>query len=331
MLGELVRARRQQLGLTLIDASAGTGVSISVLSRLENGKAIRTDSLFRALHGFGLAAWIMPKGGDGAAMAEACRLAGWREIIGGPSPTKAPIPRVELVMDKTAPTLFLDFDGTLHVGHGVIDKDGKTSLDNGRELFEFASILVKILRPYPQVEIVLTTGWLQRFPIDKVISFLPQELGQRVVDTTKDLKPRFSYEKNGEGRTDVIVSYVYGKRLKNWLAIDDAVFGAHKFGYRPGELSEHFLLLNSERGIGDASAQKHIQSWLEKVRLAEQPTSVTDQQSVRAVPERELPIFYASQLEITPRRTPEDIRRAMAEGRFAEMNPGLAGYDEDET
>jgi hypothetical protein len=39
------------------------------------------------------------------------------------------------------------------------------------------------------------------------------------------------------------------------------------------------------------------------------------------------PVFYASSLKVTPPRTAEDIRRAMAEGRFAEMTPHQAGID----
>lgn len=37
------------------------------------------------------------------------------------------------------------------------------------------------------------------------------------------------------------------------------------------------------------------------------------------------PVFSAEQLQITPRRTTEDIRRAAAEGRVAEMTPDQAG------
>lgn len=72
-------------------------------------------------------------------------------------------------------------------------------------------------------------------------------------------------------------------------------------------------------------------SWLEQVHQAEQSASAKDQKSARAIPERELRIFPVSQLKVTPRRTPEDIRRAIAEGRFAEMTPSLAGYNDDET
>lgn len=37
------------------------------------------------------------------------------------------------------------------------------------------------------------------------------------------------------------------------------------------------------------------------------------------------PVFSAEQLLITPKRTAEDIRRDIAEGRVAEMTPGQAG------
>lgn len=57
-----------------------------------------------------------------------------------------------------------------------------------------------MLKPYPTVEIVFTTSWLQTLPVDAVISYLPPELALRVVDTTKDIRPRLSYEQSGAGR-----------------------------------------------------------------------------------------------------------------------------------
>lgn len=172
-------------------------------------------------------------------------------------------------MDRTTPTILLDYDGTLHAGHALLDGDGQITLDSGRPLFEFAPLLVEMLRPYSTVEIVLTTSWLQTLPVDAVISYLPPELARRVVDTTKGIKPRLSYEQSGAGRTDVIVSYTYGKRLKNWLTIDDSVYGAYKFGREPGELIQHFLLVDSARGINDDSALQRIQQWLIEVHRTE--------------------------------------------------------------
>lgn len=118
------------------------------------------------------------------------------------------------------------------------------------------------------MEIVLTTSWLQRLPTNTVVAYLPPELARRVVDTTKDIKPRLSYEQRGAGRTDVITSYACGKRLENWLAIDDSAYGAYKFGSEPGELVQHFVLLDSALGISDELAQQRIQEWLVEVHRA---------------------------------------------------------------
>jgi hypothetical protein len=166
---------------------------------------------------------------------------------------------------QTSPTQFIDYDGTLHIGHAVVDADGQVTLDSGRPLLEFAPLLVEMLKPYPAVQIVLTTTWLQTLSAEKVISYLPPGLARRVVDTTRGRKARLSYMLNGSGRTDIISCYAFGKGLKQWLAIDDSVYGAYHFGREPGELVRNFLLLDSTRGIGDEDAQQHIRDWLTEV------------------------------------------------------------------
>jgi len=168
----------------------------------------------------------------------------------------------KLILDRITPTLFVDYDGTLHSGHALLDTDGQVTLESGRPLFEYAPLLVEMLEPYPAVQIALTTSWLQTLPTERVISYLPQELARRVVDTTRDRKARFSYMQNGSGRTDIITCYAYGKRLNNWLAIDDSVYGVYHFGREPGELLQNFVLLGSAQGISDESAQQRIREWL---------------------------------------------------------------------
>ncbi|MHA6848651.1 HAD domain-containing protein [Ralstonia syzygii] len=268
-LGQLVKDRRAMLGLSLIDAACGVSVSTSVLVRLESGKPIRTESLFKVLTGLGLAMLVLPKAAAGEALWGLGHSVNWDSVARSLSPAKESVTRQELAMDRTTPTILLDYDGTLHAGHALLDGDGQITLDSGRPLFEFAPLLVEMLRPYSTVEIVLTTSWLQTLPVDAVISYLPPELARRVVDTTKGIKPRLSYEQSGAGRTDVIVSYTYGKRLKNWLTIDDSVYGAYKFGREPGELIQHFLLVDSARGINDDSALQRIQQWLIEVHRTE--------------------------------------------------------------
>jgi len=61
-LGRQVRAHRKLQGLRIDDAAALNGVSVDLLSRLENGASgIRTDKLLTVLDGLGLALVLMPK------------------------------------------------------------------------------------------------------------------------------------------------------------------------------------------------------------------------------------------------------------------------------
>jgi transcriptional regulator with XRE-family HTH domain len=61
-LGQQVRAHRKKQGLRIDDAAALNGVSVDLLSRLENGiGSIRTDKLLAVLDGLGLALIIAPK------------------------------------------------------------------------------------------------------------------------------------------------------------------------------------------------------------------------------------------------------------------------------
>ena len=60
-LGLLVRNRRAQSEMRIDDAAGMVGVSTDVLSRLENGRSVSLDKLFRVLDGLGLTMLIMTK------------------------------------------------------------------------------------------------------------------------------------------------------------------------------------------------------------------------------------------------------------------------------
>ncbi|WP_175921790.1 helix-turn-helix domain-containing protein [Burkholderia latens] len=60
-LGALVRNRRAQNQMRIDDAADMLGVSKDVLSRLENGRAVSLDKLFKVLDGFGLNLFVVPK------------------------------------------------------------------------------------------------------------------------------------------------------------------------------------------------------------------------------------------------------------------------------
>ncbi|WP_175779179.1 helix-turn-helix domain-containing protein [Burkholderia anthina] len=60
-LGALVRNRRAQTQMRIDDAADMLGVSKDVLSRLENGRAVSLDKLFKVLDGFGLNLLVVQK------------------------------------------------------------------------------------------------------------------------------------------------------------------------------------------------------------------------------------------------------------------------------
>lgn len=61
-LGLQVRACRKRQGLRIDDAAALYGVSVDLLSRLENGQgSVRTDKLLAVLDGLGLTLVVAPK------------------------------------------------------------------------------------------------------------------------------------------------------------------------------------------------------------------------------------------------------------------------------
>lgn len=61
-LGARVRARRKESSLRIDDAAALCGVSVDLLSRLENGKTgVSTDRLLKVLTGLGLVLMVVEK------------------------------------------------------------------------------------------------------------------------------------------------------------------------------------------------------------------------------------------------------------------------------
>src|SRR3990172_6990783 len=61
-LGRLVRAQRVASGLRIDDAAALCGISVDLLSRLENGRSgVSTDRLLKVLDALGLAMLVVGK------------------------------------------------------------------------------------------------------------------------------------------------------------------------------------------------------------------------------------------------------------------------------
>lgn len=167
--------------------------------------------------------------------------------------------------DNLTPTLFVDFDGTLHRGSGLLDTDGGLSLNTGNPPFEFAPLLAGLLEPYPWVEIVLTSAWMYKLSLKQLVSYLPEQLARRVVGSTRGYKARFGYMQDGSAKTYIIRSYVFDHKLKHWLAIDDSIHGAHHLSSDFLQLEPHLVLLDAKQGIGAPKVQQRILEWLIEV------------------------------------------------------------------
>jgi hypothetical protein len=155
------------------------------------------------------------------------------------------------------PTLYLNFGGVLNVGHGLIDEAGDIALDTGRRPFEFVPYLVDILAPYSQVQLVLTTSWLQTLGAGRTIALLPDHLRRKVVGTTLGTPPRLGEIKDGTAKTMAIIRHAAKHGLMKWLALDDEAWGV------PSGYEQHFLHTDSNTALGAPEVRKHLREWLE--------------------------------------------------------------------
>jgi transcriptional regulator with XRE-family HTH domain len=60
-IGQIVRTRRHAENLRIDDAAALCGVSVDLMSRLENGGRVTADRLLKVLDSLGLSVLVVPK------------------------------------------------------------------------------------------------------------------------------------------------------------------------------------------------------------------------------------------------------------------------------
>ena len=154
------------------------------------------------------------------------------------------------------PTLYLNFGGVLNCGHGLLDENGNITLDSGRPLLEYAPYLADVLTPFPQVQIILTTSWLQSLGAGKTIALLPDQLRRRVVGTTLGTPPRLSEISNGSAKAMTVIRHAVKHGLTTWLALDDEAWGM------PSDFEQHFLHTDPETALGAPEARKQLREWL---------------------------------------------------------------------
>jgi len=156
--------------------------------------------------------------------------------------------------------LFLDYDGVLHPDAAYL-VNGRPELQAMGELFMWAPVLERLLIPYPEVRIVLSTSWVRVLKsFTRARAYLPVSIQARVVGATWHSAMGRHHE--GSHRAEVswftelsryaqIARYVAraGPQAEKWIAIDD------DGDDWPSELRNHLIHTDGAIGISSQGVQ----------------------------------------------------------------------------
>lgn len=118
--------------------------------------------------------------------------------------------------------LYLDFDGVLHPSDVRVNARRGIFVNSpaGRNLFEHADLLERLMAPYPEVVIVLSTSWVKARGFRYARNRLPKSLSERVVGAT--YHSRFMRDRFRElPRGAQVWADVVRRGPERWLALDD--------------------------------------------------------------------------------------------------------------
>ncbi|MEX3939865.1 HAD domain-containing protein [Paraburkholderia sp. BR10937] len=108
------------------------------------------------------------------------------------------------------PVLFLDFDGVLHACDELALDDNFRLIENPN-LFMWCPVLERILAPFPEVRVVVSSDWRRRFDDAALIELLGP-LGARFAGVVEGYGPTRAAE---------ILAEVQRRSIALWLALDD--------------------------------------------------------------------------------------------------------------
>lgn len=143
---------------------------------------------------------------------------------------------------NATPTLFLDFDGPLHSAEiQAINRHGE--FIPHPELFAGVPVLNELLKPFPNVQIVVSSDW--RLVVDD--DTLKQLIGP--------LSTRFAgiMEISVSSRVEAIKEEARRRQLSKWLALDD-----HPTVAKVGKADSRFIVCDPIVGIASPAVQQEL-------------------------------------------------------------------------
>ena len=156
--------------------------------------------------------------------------------------------------------MYLDFDGVLHHENVIWSRHigAYLSAPAGYVLFQHCDLLINVLKPYPQIKLVLSTSWARVYGCAKATKMLPPTLRTRVVGATWHSqmdKVLFLQKSRGEQ----VWSDVSRRKPRAWIALDD------DYENWPTHCLNHYIRTNPEEGISDPEVLGLLKSKLEEV------------------------------------------------------------------
>jgi hypothetical protein len=166
--------------------------------------------------------------------------------------------------------LYLDLDGVVqheavlyHPKRGIY----MSPIQTGRVLFEWIPILEGILRPYPDVALVLSSTWCIRPGYAKTLERLPSSLGSRFIGGTYHRRihgadPASLSVFRDTARGLQVWEDVQRRKPRQWLALDDDVSDW------PHWAREHLVACDGTTGLSDFNVQAELATKLARCHEA---------------------------------------------------------------
>lgn len=162
-------------------------------------------------------------------------------------------------------TLYLDIDGVLHPDIVYASPDGLELRASG-SLFMHAPVLIEVLAYHPEVEIILSSSWVNHLGCEATLAYLPEVLRNRVTGTTwKENNHQVGmYAVNRFSqmtRFEQIWEHVCRNNIAptSWLVLDDLHSGSEPW---VPAYQDHLILCDGKLGLGDPEVQAALNTAL---------------------------------------------------------------------
>lgn len=164
--------------------------------------------------------------------------------------------------------LYLDFDGVLHHENCLWHpKRGAYLVAPERyTLFQHTELLVQVLTPYPEVQIVLSTSWIRRYGVATSAKRLPAALQSRVIGGTFHSRYMRDEDFGGLLRGQQVHEDVLRRRPRDWIALDDDAEGW------PAEHAHRHIHTHMYEGISAPEVLEQLKAALQLLSKKEQKT-----------------------------------------------------------